>query len=202
MRRTDVRLCFKGDRTYLHGTDVYEAAVERLRAEWPGLDGRCRFLFHRLARRPLAALVDRFAPGVARPNGCAAEMHVTGGPVEASVWFVERDGAVDCRHPYDEDAVVRGVTLSANEISLAEPPPNRAIEVVVALTKRLHYAALAPAAGRWLFVRLDLRRLLRPGDARGVAVRLAGPARAALTRSEIVVRGEPLGSIYFSVGAA
>lgn len=200
MCRVELDLCFKGDRTYLHGTDVYEAGVSRLRDLYPRIDGRCRFTFHRVAKQPLAVVVAPFGPAGTRPEGCVAEMHVSGGADEASAWFVERDGAVGCRYDYDEDAVVRDCTLRGNEISMGEPPPVRSIEALVAMTKRLHYALQKPERGRWLFVRLDLNRLLRADDARGMRVTLGTAARAALTRSDVSVRGEPLGSIFFSVG--
>jgi hypothetical protein len=179
---------------------VYDAGVARLRAEWPAIDGRCRFLFHRIAKRPVEAVLGPLG-AAARPEGCVAEMHVTGGADEASLWFVERGGTVDCRYDYDEDAVVRDCVLRGNEISMGEAPPVRAVEALVAMTKRLHYAASKPDRGRWLFVRLDLKRLLRADDARGMRVTLGTAARTALTRSDIAVRGESVGSIFFSVGA-
>lgn len=193
-------LRFKGERTYLHGTDVYDAAVRCLRARWPGIDGRCRFAFHRMATRPLAVAIAPF--GGARPAGCVAEMHVTGGAAQVSAWFTERAGTVEGRYPYDEDAVVRDCALGEAEISMHEPPPVRPIEALVAMTKRLHYAVARPERGRWLFVRLDLKRLLREDDARGMRIRLNGLPRPALTRSDIFVRDEPLGAIFFAVGAA
>ena len=202
MPSIDVDLRFKGDRTYLHGTDVYTTAVATLRRQWPGLDGRCRFTFHRLTRTPLTAWAQPFSDAATRPEGCVAEMHVTGGVADASVWFTERTGEVASRYPYDEDAVVREATIDGHGISLAQGPDYTAIEVIVALTKRLHYAVLKPERGRWLFTRLDLTRLLRAGDRHRVSVRLTSTPRAAITRSEIAVDGERLGSIYFSVGAA
>lgn len=148
MRSVDIELRFKGDRTYIRGTDVYDAAVSQSRELYPGIDGRCRFMFHRIAKRPLAAVLGPFDVGVARPKGCVAEMHVRGGADEASVWFVERFGAVGCRYDCNEDAVVRDCTLGGNEIGMGEPPPVGAIEALVAMTKRLKYAAQKPERGR------------------------------------------------------
>jgi hypothetical protein len=202
MMRTDVDLCFKGDRTYLHGTDVYGAAVATLRGQWPQLDGRCRFTFHRLTRKPLTAWVQNFSAAGARPDGCVAEMHVTGGATEASVWFTERDGEVAGRYPYDEDAVVRECRVEGDRISMKQAPDNAVIEIVVAMTKRLHYAVLTPERGRWLFTRLDLSRLLRDDDRHGMSITMTSAPRTALTRSEIAVGHRRIGSIFFSVGAA
>lgn len=202
MTRTDVALCFKGDRTYLHGTDVYTSAVAMLHGRWPDVDGRCRFTFHRLARKPLTAWMDSFSAGRMRPGGCVAEMHVTGRNAAVSIWFTERDGEVACRYAYDEDAVVRDSVVAGSRIVMTRAPSNAPIEVLVALTKRLHYALLTPAGGRWLLTRLDLQRLLREDDRAAMSVTMIGTPRVTLTRSEIAVGGQPLGSIFFSVGAA
>lgn len=199
--REDLALRFKGERTYLHGTDVYDAAVHCLRARWPGIEGRCRFAFHRVATRPLTVAIVGYGSG-ARPPGCVAEMHVTGGGPEATAWFTERAGAVAGRYPYDEDAVVRDCALLDREIAMEVPARARPIEALVAMTKRLHYSVAKPDRGRWMFVRLDLKRLLRDDDARGMRVRLIGEPRPTLSRADVVVRGEPLGAIYFAVVAA
>lgn len=200
MRRTEVELRFKGDRTYLHGTDVYTTAVAVLRERWAGLDGRCRFVFHRVTRKPLNAWTDPFSVSAIRPEDCVAEMHVTGGREDASIWFTEREGEVTNRYPYDEDAVVRECVVAGRRISLPTGSEHSAIEVIVAMTKRLHYALLTPGGGRWLFTRLDLERLLRPEDRQGISVTLTGTPRTAITRSEITVGPHRIGSIFFSVG--
>ncbi len=46
-RALDLR--FKGDRRYLHGTDVYDAAMAALGACFPGAAGRVRYSFHAIA---------------------------------------------------------------------------------------------------------------------------------------------------------
>jgi hypothetical protein len=203
MTRTDVDLCFKGDRTYLHGTDVYTCAVSLLRERWPNADGRCRFTFNRLARRPVTAWVGSAPSPAPRPQGCVAEMHVTAGVSQVSIWFVEREGEVACRYPYDEEAIVRESVITGTRIIGTRVPDHvSTIELLVAMTKRLHQVALAPpaAGGRWLFTRLDLPRLLRASDRETMSVTISAVRGAVLTRSEITVGGEPLGVIFFSAG--
>jgi len=197
---TPVDLNFKGDRHYLHGTDVYDAAVSSLHARWPDIDGRCRFTFHRITSRPLSVISEPFSQGAARPEKCVAEMHVTGGKDQASVWFVQREGEVTGRYPYDEDRVVAHCVMEGNRIALGAVPKAKPIEIVVAMTKRLHNSILKPETGRWLFTRLDLQRLLQTRDMDGLSVTLAAPARLAITRSNVASRSGDIGSIFFSVG--
>jgi hypothetical protein len=153
-----------------------------------------------MARRPLTAVLGEFAAGATRPQGCVAEMHVTGGITGASVWFVQREGAVAGRYPYDEDAVVRDCAIADDTIRSGTLPPVRPIEMIVAMTKRLHGAVQPLEGARWLFTRLDLHRLL-PDDLYGmVSVSLAGEGRASITRSDIFFDSRQVGSIYFSRG--
>ena len=195
-----VELRFKGDRTYLHGTDVYASAVDCLQQRWPGIEGRCRFSFHRVTSHPVLALLDSFQNGRSKPENCVADMHLTGGKNEASIWFVEREGAIAGRYAYDEDAVVKDCIVSGSCISRAGSSHYSTIETIVAMTKRLHNVVALPAQGKWLFTRLDLKRLLRARDAEELSVTLAGEPKASLTRSNIAVHGEQLGSIFFSIG--
>jgi hypothetical protein len=195
-----VELRFKGDRTYIHGTDVYASAVDCLQQQWPGIDGRCRFSFHRVTSHPLLALLDTFQNGRPKPDNCVSDMHVTGGRNEASIWFVERKGTITGRYAYDEDAVVKDCIASQRSISRAGPSNYTAIETIVAMTKRLHNVVALPAQGKWLFTRLDLTRLLRAHDADDLSITLASEPKSSLTRSNIAAHGEQLGFIFFSVG--
>ena len=88
-------------------------------------------------------------------------MHVTGGKNEASVWFVERKGTITGRYAYDEDAVVKDCIVSDRFISRAGPSNYTAIEMIVAMTKRLHNVMAFLRRVNGYFTRLDLKRLLR-----------------------------------------
>jgi hypothetical protein len=157
--------------------------------------------FHRVAEKPLTAWIADFSGRTDKPEGCVAEMHVTGGDPQVSIWFTQRDGEVGCRYPYDEEAVLRDCTIRGARVAASGAPDNAAIEVLVAMTKRLHYTLLAPTKGRWLFTRLDVSRLLQQNDREAMSVTMIGTPRETLTRSEITVGGGPLGSIFFSAGA-
>jgi hypothetical protein len=196
-RALDIR--FKGDRRYLHGTDVYDASMAALCACFPGTDGRVRYSFHAIARTALELRCGKAGTIGARPEPCAAEIHVGDGAAMVSGWIVETGRAVAGRMPYDEDAIGAASALEGPRITMLKSTGHRPIEIAIAMTKRLHYALFPPPAGKWMFTRLDIARPLVPGDADGIEIAHKNRLGARLSRSDLKVRGGSLGSIYFSL---
>ena len=196
-RALDLR--FKGDRRYLHGTDVYDAAMAALGACFPGAAGRVRYSFHAIARTALELRCGKAGAIGARPDKCAAEIHLGEGDAAVSGWIVETGRAIEGRVPYDEDAIGAASALEGQRIVMREPTGHRPIEIAIAMTKRLHYALFPPPAGKWMFTRLDIARPLAPGDAAGMEIVHKARLGARLSRCDLVAGGAPLGSIYFSL---
>jgi hypothetical protein len=192
-------LCFKGGRDYLHGTDVYDAIAALADAKCSGGVSRVRLSIHRFFRHQPDLVWTWGELPRDRPAGAVVDFSVAGDRV-MSGWFVEQDRPVDCRVPYDEDAIAACCEIEGDVITARAEPPGRPIEALVSMTKRLHLSR-HPVAGtaRWIFTRLDLRRLLCGQDPRGFRLRLVDNLHGRITRTEVLVGGEALGSIYFSL---
>jgi hypothetical protein len=196
-RALDLR--FKGDRRYLHGTDVYDASLAALRDCFPGAGGRVRYSFHAIARTALELRCGKAGGIGERPEGCAAEIHLGEGDGAVSGWIVETGRTVEGCVPYDEDAIGAACALEGSRIALREPTGHRPIEIAIAMTKRLHYALFPPSSGKWMFTRLDIARPLAPGDAAGMTIVHKNRLGARLSRCDLAASGASLGSIYFSL---
>jgi hypothetical protein len=193
-----LKLCFKGDRDYLHGTDIYDAVTTALGGRGGGPGGPFRMSIHRIARHQCAMVVADTPEGAGRPSEAVAEFALGSGVARLTGWLIETGDAVACRYPYDEDAVVAAIRLDGEAIILDRAPGYRPIEVIVAMTKRLHYSAVPIEAGRWMFTRLDLKRLLEDEDEGDMRIELKNRLGHRLTRSRIESGGEHIGEIYFS----
>jgi len=199
MHTPALEIGFKGDRSYLHGTDVYDASLAALRACFSEAGGRVRYSFHAIARTALELRCGKAGAIGERPERCVAEIHLGDGAAMVSGWIVETGRAVEGRTPYDEDAIGAACALEGQSIAMRKSTGHRPIEIAIAMTKRLHYALFPPATGKWMFTRLDIARPLQPADADGMAIAHKNKLGARLTRSDLRVREASLGSIYFSL---
>jgi hypothetical protein len=191
-------LRFKGGRDYLHGTDIYDAVTNALLQRGGEPDGAFRMSIHRIARHQCAIIMID-APGDAvRPDEAVADFTLRGTEATLSGWLIETGDVVDIHYAYDEDAVVADMRLAGDAIVLDRTPDYRPIEVVVAMTKRLHYSVIPIEVGRWMFTRLDLKRLLKDEDKADMRIELKNRLGHRLTRSRIECGGEHIGEIYFS----
>lgn len=201
-RVVPLRLCFKGERDYLQGADIYQAVVEAIRSELREPVGGIRMAIRRFfARQPDLLWAD--SPELsARPGDAVVDYTVELPPRRPGGWLVESARPVECRLPFDEARIAMQCAFSDRTVEVMGELGFLPIEVVVAMTKQLHQRKLPAAAGRWIFTRIDLRRLLRQPDASALSVTLEENLHNRLTRSSIVAGGEAIGSIYFSLTGA
>lgn len=190
-----IELAYKGTRTYLHGTDMYNSIVEFFSALRPQhLGGPLKMVMHEFARNQVDL---RFSVGVERcpkPEKACLEFSLA---EDISGWLSESDRPVITSRPYPEEEIVAGSYINGQTIVAGACLPFTAIEVLVSLTKRLH-STLRPGAAGWAFTRLELLRPLRDGDKGSLQVELVHALGNRLTKSVVRVGDLPLGHIYFS----
>jgi len=200
MNTFPLQLCFKGARDYLHGTDMYGAIVQAIQAGNPGTAGRgFRMAIHGFARRQCRMVLGDPGEALPRPVHAVADFLFRGEGGDVMGELLETEGAVECRYPYDEEEIVGQCVVSGRTITIKGKSRHSAIEVLVAMTKHLHQAVHPGAAGKWVFTKLDLQRLLHPDDAAKFRLDLRQDSNLRLTKTEIFSGGETLGSIYFSL---
>ncbi len=192
LSETVLDIGFKGLRTYLHSTDIYDCCTRLLRESSADGSWVCSMRFHRMVSSQV-----RIVSG-----------QVPGAPVTLGVRLGDRthdwsivDGCGDVceRYPYDEDSLVAPATLGPTGISMKGSTCRSGIEELVALTKRLHQHAFPDAAGRWVVASLDFDRCLhlsRPEFPRVELVRTLG---RALTECVMYDGATRIGQIRFAL---
>jgi hypothetical protein len=198
-RTLPLHLGFKGARKYLHGTDIYEALTAMATRE-VGLQIRG---FQMSLRRFFSTQPDmhwieqgRQAP---RTRDSVVDFSIAGKGRKIFGWLTESGRHVERRTSYEEERIEAHCVFEEDSISICEDSGFSPIEVAVSMTKVLHGKRLAAASGRWIFTKLDLRRLFEPPDASNLTIVLGENLYGRLTRSEILVAGKNIGSIYFSL---
>lgn len=185
----------KGDRNYIHGTDIFSWLEDAVRQEKSGI--LKSLSFKRFAVREL--FLD-FDPQHAQSPVCTGNyVTATGEEVAFAVIEGHADGALG-RKPYDEDGMLAGAVLSGNRISMQAPQGFTNIEILVAMTKRLCYALQVPEAGKWVFGHIHLAAPLpkRMGE---VAIENRSILNKRFAVNRVTVDGEEVAEIRFIVGA-
>lgn len=190
----------KGGRTYVRGADIYTEIAENLLLSWPTLRGRCKLAFHRMPRRMLEFVAGEVSEIPGSPEGCIADFSFSGLNLLVAGWVLERDIPIASAIAYDEDALMGDISIEGKTIRPSGARVCHPIDLAVVLTKTLHNRIRPPASGKWIFTRLDLHRPLLASDSHAMSISLERELGNRLTRSNIVISGEPIGSIYFSAG--
>ncbi|GGP44977.1 hypothetical protein [Shewanella saliphila] len=188
---------FKGNRNYLHGTDFYLFTVEYAKQNLPQGTRISQLSFRKLAKRQCELKSQKPNTGTIVATGKFNLIDSTTIPF----WWVEGNSVVERRYEFDEDKLVTvaQTTLSPATISMHKPTGNyTCIEVLVALTKKMHNQIAKPNKGKWLFGQLNLTRNL-PIEYEKAEIRLQSMLHGQFSVSEVWLDGIFIGQIRFIV---
>lgn len=190
-------LAFKGDRDYLHGTDTHDwisglAARAGIKVEATSI----QLSFHRMFRHQLVLLGADETSYEGEEPAVQALLRGVGGEVKWN--FYESDRVPSRRIPYDEDSVGVNCRVEGKRIEYLGGVDFRPIEILVAMTKVLHFEVFADRTVKWLFVRLDLPRFLSKEDLVGLSVEMKQAIPKRFSKNEVRSDAGLNGAIYFS----
>ena len=189
---------FKGNRDYLHGTDVLPAALHALASE-RSLEGMrdIDIVFHALARTGLTLCES--LPHSREPR---AQISCTIDGTRHKFLLVEDGRPVTDRQTYPEEQIVAATTIDvpAKAASSSAPLPFTNIERWIAMIKALHHAVYPDARGKWLFARAKLATYTETQMSTvNHMVCIESDFGGKLTRSGLVIDGRRIGDIYFAL---
>lgn len=191
-------LRFKGDRNYLHGTDIFVACLEVLSHEYQTSDiTNIDIVFHSLAK---AALV--LCPSASHDREPKVQLTCIIDGIEKRYVLLESDTAIRQRIDYPEHLIVAAtdINLETSSATSTAVLPFTNIERWVAMVKALHVSLYPRLSGRWLFVRGTFSEY---PDFYGIDVQHKAVLRTnfnnRLTRTELFVDERHLGDVFFSL---
>jgi hypothetical protein len=190
-----LRVWFKGNRTYLHGTDLFNLLVEVASlAQEPSASGIRLSIYHPMTRGVEAVLIP---PGV-QPDFHPAALLEFQRDSKRVVWAVREtpNDLIAERRLYDEELVTAGSVLEAASILQPVPTGYSFIERVVALNKRLLDHARPEPKPSWWFSRLELFTL--PPLAPALRLERLTDLGGRLVKSSIEAGGTLAGYVFFS----
>ena len=197
MEKKRVEFRFKGMRNYIHGTDMFNTMTGGYQ---PGTLENIRFTIHNFVWKPSCdlfqanskeALNSRTDAKVRCQFDCNGSTHY--------LVLVEQDGdtSTGSRYEYDEDRIVALTRTPDDFIELTQKSPFTFIETVVAMNKHLLQTRFPKAPGKWAFTRIDLTNDC--DDREKIALHFRHNMNFRLTKTDVLVDGQEVGDIYFSL---
>lgn len=186
-----LNLLYKGNRDYLHGTDLFAALIRETGAVGPVSLRLYKPMMHPLCFSVLSGN-EPSRGNIATFVWHEADIQHTGIIAEMP------DEKVTSRYDYNEAEVTAMAKFDGHEASLGAEKKYSFIEKLVAL----HKALLNSIRGEmidWWFARLDLSRVPRAESP--LRLSLTSKPGGRLVKSLIYVGDEEVGSIYFSENA-
>lgn len=191
--------CFKGTRTYVHGTDIYNNVCDFLHQTLKGELQDVDMTIRQISRRNMSGvLYAGKSPTIADTPAVTFRFRREGQPY--TLILRENDFQIACRYEYDEERIAENGIVSETEQSIIfkEAIPFSPIEIIVALNKKLVQVLLPDRPGKWYFTRISIAQELRAIPGSTYALVLSGTVGGRFARTKISIDGILIGEIYFS----
>jgi hypothetical protein len=187
MLPADLELPLLEQRTYLHGTTLFDAMMRSV-PEGAAVSFKI----------PKRIDSDRVRLQVAGAAEASASLSWTRGAESGQLAALERPASAQPRRErYDEAYVEQRAVVAGKSAVLSEPPPYGLVQALIPLFKALlKKQAVTTTPGQWMFTRLDLSA--QPRAFVPLELVLAGAVPNQLARAKVRCAGTELGMLYFS----
>lgn len=199
MRTFSPEFKYRGDRKYVHGTDLYIVMMQGLEELGLGIpQGRVAINLRHLVQHQPEVWYGEPGAKAATPDGALVDfqLEVAGGDLVG--WFVETDRPVHDSVPYNEEKIRNSTLIESQSIQMESNTSFAPIEVFTSMAVHLHNTVLPPEGGKWVFTRLSISRPLVPEDTAQGRLELKKNFNNRLTDCEVFSGQESLGHIFFS----
>ncbi len=199
-KRFPVSARFKGQRDYLQGGDLYDAACAILETNGYSDLRKIDVAFHKILREGLDLEVLE-CPVANAPTDAAAVFQFASADQSYAAYLIPNGQPVTNRDPYHEEQIVEACEfdLPQQQVTVSKPLPFSNIEILVAMNKALLQRLFPDSGGKWYFTRLQLSGTVWNRTFAAMQVRLEANLNFLVTRSAIVADGKPIGRIFFSL---
>lgn len=199
IRTYPLELPFRGERSYLHGTDLHQAIMGALGSDLPA--GPVSITFHSLLKQLPDLICSADSLRHLRDDPAfRGELRLGSGENVLNAVLMESARPATERKICNENDVAAAAVVdeAAKSATLDEPQVGNLIEQIVFLNKHLHLKLLPHLSPKWLFAKLELSAPLATAAPRQIALVLKQVLGNRFTRSEILFDGQRFGSISFS----
>lgn len=191
MKKEKLKFCFKGNRNYVHGTDMFNNLINILGKDIINID----FMIYKKTDKNII-LSDSKAK--LSDNVIFKFLYLKKGQ-EKLVYGLETDEKLNCRYDYDEESIVKvaKIDIPNKSIILDKKTKYSFIENVVAINKYLLNSLFIDKKGKWYFTRIQLKGISK--EYLPLKLVFKNSFNLKLTKTEILTDNKKIGYIYFSL---
>jgi len=191
---------FKGERTYVHGTDIYDRILSILEDYFEEYPSNITGSFHRLLSNDgIVRIYDDKERLDHEELYALFSVFVKDNYYNVAV--LNKGTDIHASYAYDEAKVLENASLYGERITMSCKSDFTYIEQIVAMTKKLHLEIFPDANGRWLWTKFKIRKVIDPGLYPGGVLSLTAERNLhyRLTQCSITLDAQRIGSIWFSL---
>ncbi|MBU0665006.1 MAG: hypothetical protein KJ990_10735 [Proteobacteria bacterium] len=193
-----LKLSFKGERTYIQGTNLYTAVTEAVKDIFVQDRPWINYIAFRQFAQSGCTIVLGSDSLVSFPIVGHFACQTGEGKIKGQIY--ETFEMIEKRLPFNEEQMNNTAVIEEKSIIQFRRAGFLAIEEIVFLTKHLHNSLLPPKQGQWVFTQIDLIAPFSNDDNVLYAIHLKQNIANRITISEIEENGHILGKINFSIG--
>ena len=198
MKSNDHVFELKGNREYVHGTDIFNHLLKDVARDSVPLSN-IELIFSRRIENTACTWYQSRDKGRIHALSAPCRGHYQLGDV---VYYVslapqETQGA-RTRIEYDEDAITAGSRLTVSTAVVRTNRNYTFIENLIALNKQFHNTYYTPPVNKWMFAKLELTSA--PDDTENIELRVASMIPNRLSKCRIVADKTEIGFLFFAIG--
>jgi len=192
--KDSLEFCFKGSRTYVHGTDIFNKVTELLKNDIK--NEKIDLSFHGITKTNLNLVPEK----PENEELLKFAIKFTDKNENRNVLYgIKNSESVECRYKFPEEDICKlsNLDLQNQKVTLDNTSSYSFVENSVALNKYLLENLFPYANGKWYFTRFQLNEI--PESLYPLKLELKANFNFKLTKTEILIDNKSVGFIYFSL---
>jgi hypothetical protein len=201
MQRYKLNFNFKGNRDYVHGTDIYDTVCTFIKENLHLSNiSQIDMTIRKVTRCALYLEIFKNAE-VANNDNTVGFFSFNSNGDTYCLALTEAKETITGRRAYDEDRIINQCIIDTinKKISLKAELNFTEIEIYVPMNKALLKALFPDVDGKWYFTRYQRVKLQTDNLSELITIELQHNFNFKLTKSRIAINNEELGFIYFSL---
>ncbi|MGB5965071.1 MAG: hypothetical protein WBF77_11455 [Sulfurimonadaceae bacterium] len=196
--QVDLEFCFKGNRTYIQGPDIFDAVVAAISNEF-NIITNIKYSAHAMLHKNATMYITEKVVKADYPV-INSLINFIGDGIKYYAVVCENDKPIECSTDYSEEIVENNAKITDNTITFKNVLPDSYTEIVVSMNKYFLNQSVKEK-GKWIVTKFDYFELADIINIKNkeIKLELLQNFNNKLTKSLLFLDEKPVGHLYFSL---